>query len=61
MKLEETSKIKRFLMVAGNPSAETDAYGETWFTRSHLRIQRTANGDDMCYNGFDNNYKSKDR
>ena len=33
-------------MVAGNLLAETDANGEKWFTRSHLRIRRTANDDD---------------
>ena len=33
------------MLVAGNPSAEADANGETW-TRSHLRIRRTANDDD---------------
>ena len=38
-------KVKKFLLVAGNPSAETDANGETWFTRSHLRIRKTANDD----------------
>ena len=41
---KETSKI-RFLLVASNSSAETDANGETWFTRSHLRIQKTADDD----------------